>query len=173
MTGNEAVELLTPCRLDDEHATTWIDLGSGSGLFTHALAALIAPASRIWAVDKQAGFVKRENGRNVRIEALRSDFIHDELPFAGVDGILMANSLHYVKDKSAFIRKMNQCLHAASRWVIIEYDTKKANPWVPYPVDFESLQELFGQEGYKQVVKRSKRPSIYNAANMYCATVQQ
>lgn len=172
MTEREAVELLTPCRLDREHPSTWIDLGCGSGLFTYALAALLAPESRIYAVDKQPGFV-RKNGGNVLVEVLRSDFIHDQLPFADVDGIQMANSLHYVKDKSAFIRKMKRHLHAASRWVIIEYDTRKANPWVPYPVDFDNLQQLFGREGYQQVVKRSKRPSLYNAENMYCATVQQ
>ena len=66
---------------------------------------------------------------------------------------------------------MKTCLQEGGMWIIVEYDTKKANPWVPYPIHFEHLQQLFWQEGYKQVVKRSERRSRYNAANMYCATV--
>ena len=43
--------------------------------------------------------------KGVRITTHRGDFTRNEWPFDKVDGILMANSLHYSEDQEAFIRR--------------------------------------------------------------------
>src|SRR3990170_3571024 len=106
MTLSEAIAFLTPCKVDDQSPSVWTDLGCGTGLFTYALAALLARESRIYAIDKQTGFVQRQNNKQVEINPYRVDFVNQELPFSAVSGIMMANALHYVKNKGSFISKM-------------------------------------------------------------------
>ena len=43
---------------------------------------------------------------NTDIQTVQQDFVFGELPYHDIDGVLMANSLHYVKNKNHFIQKM-------------------------------------------------------------------
>jgi hypothetical protein len=52
-----------------------------------------------------------------------------------------------------------------------EYDTLRANPWVPYPIDFIRLREFFMGLNYDVIDKLSERKSIYGRANIYAASV--
>src|SRR5215216_6627587 len=90
----------------------WIDLGCGSGLFTLALANYLPPESVIKAIDKNERLLKKipDDYKGVQIQTIAADFIRDPLPAEKLDGILMANSLHYVADKGAFIEKRTSLL---------------------------------------------------------------
>ena len=68
------------------------------------------------------------------------------LPFFAVDGILMANALHYVRDKAAFIEKLKKYLKTSGELIIVEYDTVRQNRWIPYPITFEKLTETFSTQ---------------------------
>src|SRR5438105_4781901 len=98
-----------------EAGGNWADLGSGTGAFTLALADLLGAAGQIYSVDKDAGSL-REQQRAMRsafpaanVEYVNADFTQPlELP--QLDGILMANSLHYVRQKDPVLRTLRSHL---------------------------------------------------------------
>lgn len=107
------------------------------------------------------------------VDFLRANFEHDNLKLSGLDGILIANAIHYVAEKAALIRKLEPMFTGSPRFIMIEYDTDRANPWVPFPITFKQLQALFGTLGYRTIVKVSERHSAYSSGNMYCALIEK
>jgi hypothetical protein len=106
----------------------------------------------------------------VRITTHCGDFTNESWPFADLDGILMANSLHYVADQAAFIRACEPRMTSRRRFLIVEYDTSEASRWLPYPVSQVRLTGLFERAGYSITVLRS-RPSVYRRASLYAAVI--
>ena len=151
---------------------TWADLGCGSGIFTNALATLMGDVGKIYAVDKEVQDLKIEPMGKLKIEFIKLDFINDSLPFSNVDGILMANAFHYVKDKPAFIEKVKKHLKASGQMIIVEYDTVRQNRWVPYPISFENLIRTFSAAGFTYIKKIGERNSVYRSEKMYAATTK-
>src|SRR4051812_14148797 len=80
---------------------TWIDLGAGKGLFTNALSQLLPKGSKIIAVDKTKSKIEVADG--IDLVTKTGDFVTMQLE--KVDGILMANSLHYVKEQQEFLKR--------------------------------------------------------------------
>lgn len=170
----DAIRLIKNEKLMLPNPQTWADLGSGTGTFTRALAHLLAPNSTIYTMDKDKAALNQipPGIKEVYIEKLVGDFVRDALSLPPLDGILMANSLHYVKDKVALINKLRLCLHEQGCFIIIEYDTDQSNPWVPYPIKFDALLALFNAVGYYSIEKVGEHPSIYRSANIYAALIQ-
>ena len=168
----EAIDLIKPAFDENMSTETWADLGCGTGLFTRALATLVGSESHIYAVDNENQLLKGEEGF-ASIEFIRMDFISQTLPFSFLSGILMANSLHYVKDKQAFISRLKHHLVENGRIIIVEYDTTRANTWVPYPINFEQLAGLFEANGFQKTKKIGERQSIYRTDKMYACVVQR
>jgi trans-aconitate methyltransferase len=147
---------------------TWVDLGSGDGTFTLALAALLPRGSVIHAIDRDRDALARIGQHaDVRIETHVGDFAADQWPVATVDGILIANALHYVEHQRDWLRQCASRLTPAGRFLIVEYDTEQANPWVPYPVSRRALTALF--DGWGSVTWLGERPSAYRRASLYGA----
>ena len=170
----EAIALIRHDAVGATKAKRWADLGCGSGLFTRALASGQPPGSVIYAVDTDRTALTSIGSFNeVAIQPIRQDFVHTDWPFDTLDGILMANSLHYVPDKPAFIDKATRHLTATGGFLIVEYDSDRANPWVPYPLSYASLTQLFNKSGYSQVEKLHERPSLYGRANLYSAWISR
>src|SRR5512136_68248 len=102
MNHRDHVELLRPANLPS--GGVWADLGAGSGAFTLALRALVGSQAEIHAVDRDAGRLaelerlwRQRFGETARLHTIRADFTRPlELP--PLDGIVMANSLHFFKD---------------------------------------------------------------------------
>lgn len=166
----DAVDLLANSDLQSLGPTVWADLGCGSGAFTLALAELLAPGSTIHAMDRDASALRAIPAmhNDVRVMTHRGDFTSIVWPFGRVDGILMANSLHYVAGQAGFIRRCQSRMNTR-RFLIVEYDTESANRWVPYPVSRAKLTELFGAAGYPSVRFLGSRPSVYRRAALYAA----
>lgn len=164
----EAANLLAGAHLNPSQPTTWADLGCGRGVFTYALARLLAPGSTIYAIDQSPQSLRPTGGNNVAIHFQQADFEADPLPLEALDGILMANALHYVADKPALLEKLQRVRTPTAPFLIVEYDTMQANPWVPYPIDEAHLRRLFIDSGYRRVEKMGERPSVYGAMMYVC-----
>ena len=168
----EGIALIDHENLRIDGRQIWADLGCGAGFFTEALANLLPAESLIYAVDKSAALPqKRITPDGVAIQPLRGDFVQDTLPFSDLDGILMANSLHYVKEQRAFLQRVQRYLKPNHRFLIVEYDIKRKNPWVPYPLSFQMLQKLFTQAGYRAIVKVQERAPVRGFDKMYSALI--
>jgi ubiquinone/menaquinone biosynthesis C-methylase UbiE len=144
----------------------WADLGCGNGTFTKALAELLPAGSHIIAVDRE-----NQNLKIPAVDFLKANFEKEDLRLTRLDGILIANAIHYVADKTILIKKLETMFKETPKFLIIEYDTDNPNPWVPYPLSFNNLQLLFQGLGYGRINKISERPSAYRSGHMYCALI--
>jgi SAM-dependent methyltransferase len=169
----EAISLITNKRILDKRAI-WADLGCGTGLFTMALAHLLHPGSTIHAVDRnRAALNSLSPPPGIILEKLAMDFIHEELPFNHLDGILMANSLHYTEDKISLIRKLESCLKEDGLFLIVEYEINISSRWVPYPASYLTLKQLFEKLGWPLIEKLGEHPSVFQRGNIYSAVIRK
>jgi SAM-dependent methyltransferase len=169
----DAVDLLADSDVGALGPTIWADLGCGTGTFTLALADLLAAGSTIYAMDLDGPALQRipSAHKAVRIVTHRGDFTTQPWPFADLDGILMANSLHYVKHQAAFIRACESQMKSRRRFLIVEYDTSAASRWLPYPLSRTTLAHLFARAGYSSIRVLRSRPSVYRRAPFYAAAI--
>jgi len=83
----------------------------------------------------------------------------------------MANSLHFERDKLAVLRFVRGYLRPAGRLVLVEYDTDRGNPWVPYPVSFKTWTTVAADAGLRDTRRLGSVPSrflgsIYSALSL-------
>jgi ubiquinone/menaquinone biosynthesis C-methylase UbiE len=151
----------------------WADLGAGEGAFTFALAELLGPGSHITAVDRDARALRgmgEEMARRfpgVELETRTADFTRP-LSLAGLDGVVMANSLHFVRDKLPVLRSVAGMLRPGGRLLVVEYGTDQGNPWVPHPFSYASWERLAAQAGFVSTQLLHTVPSRH-LGSMYSA----
>ena len=143
---------------------TWADLGAGTGAFTLALAELVGPSGEVVAVDRDRGAL-RELEREVRpggaaVRTLGADFTKP-LALDSLDGIVMANSLHFVRDKLPVLALVHTMLKPSGRLLLVEYDTDNGNPYVPHPLSFETWRALADASGFASTRKLASVPSRF------------
>ena len=158
-------------------AGVWADLGAGSGAFTLALAEMLGPGATIHAVDRDARALAA-NARRMADDfpattllVYRADFTAS-LPIGDgrLDGLLMANSLHFVRDKGPVLALVRGYLRPGGRLVVVEYDADEGNTWVPYPLSFPTWERLATEAGFVRTARVGRVPSrflgaIYSAAS--------
>ena len=149
--------------------TTWADLGSGSGAFTLALADLLGPAGTIHAVDRDGAALRAQAeaiGRRFPRTTLHqhhADFTKP-LDLPTLDGVVMANSLHFVRDKLPVLVLVRGYLRPAGRLVLVEYDAEHGNPWVPYPISAGRWPSLAAAAGFEDIRELTRVPSRFLGA---------
>jgi ubiquinone/menaquinone biosynthesis C-methylase UbiE len=152
----------------------WADLGCGDGTFTLALADRLGSDARIVAVDQDPAALSRLRRRlrqRANITLIEGDFTGsmDLLP-EGVawDGILFANSLHYVPEPEDVLKRWASRLRVEGRAVFVEYDRRTANRWVPYPISPRRLAEIAASAGLSDPRITAAIPSAFTG-RLYAA----
>ena len=113
----------------------------------------MGPGARITAVDRDAGALKKlteQIGKrfpDVALETAAADFTRP-LGLSGLDGIVMANSLHFVRDKAPVLESVRNMLRPGGTLIIVEYGTDRGNPWVPHPFSYERWERMAAQAGF-------------------------
>ena len=155
---------------------TWADLGAGSGNFTFALRELLNADATIWAVDRDARAVAAIRARlaaeqaGASINPLQAQV--ERLPvLPPLDGILMANLLHFIRDQTGLLRRLAGLLKSGGRVLVVEYEQSLPVPWVPFPVSFARLQTLAREAGLGEPVPIGTRRSPSSGRGMYAAVM--
>jgi ubiquinone/menaquinone biosynthesis C-methylase UbiE len=165
MDHNDHVNLLKPA--DIKPGGSWADLGAGSGAFTFATRELTGPTANIHAVDKDSASLNdleqayhARFGDSQNLHLIVGDFSRT-LDIPALDGIVMANSLHFFKDKEKVLRHVSSYLKPNGILLIVEYNVDSGNPWVPYPFSFETYCKLAPRAEFSTPRLLAKVPSRF------------
>ena len=162
----------------DRTGGVWADFGAGWGAFTLAIRDLAGPECEIYAVDRDRSALA--SLRDGMIRMFPETYLHllegdirqpPELP--PLDGIVAANSLHYVdrKRQAVTLQRWRSLLNADGRIVLVEYDSNNPNQWVPYPISFERLGRLTREAGLPAPTLLAEHPSRWSGG-IYAAMIE-
>jgi ubiquinone/menaquinone biosynthesis C-methylase UbiE len=159
------VNLLRPADLAPGGA--WADLGAGSGAFTLALRELVGPEADIYAVDRDRARLNELErahqarfGASANLQLRYADFTRPmDLP--PLDGVVMANSLHFFKDKGSILRHVATLLKPGGVLLLVEYNVDRGNFWVPHPLSFETFRALAPRAGFSEPRLLARHPSSF------------
>jgi SAM-dependent methyltransferase len=142
----------------------WADLGAGDGVFTRALAVLVGSAGQVFAVDEDNRALSAVRAwaasATATVTVLRAD-VTKPLDLPPLDGVVMANILHFVADAEAVLPRIVSLLKPGGRLVLIEYEGRRPGRWVPHPVSFARFHQLAAAAGLAEPRVAARRPSHY------------
>ena len=125
------------------------DVGAGSGYFARRVSKAVGPTGEVRAIDIAPEVLeylearaRREGLANIRVQRVTPD--DPQLPPGGVDTILMVDTLHYVKDRGVYAKKLRAGLAPGGRVVVIDFVPKspEERPWGPPPEQKMSREEV-------------------------------
>lgn len=144
----------------------WADFGSGGGAFTLALADLLGPSAEIHSIDADAGALARQRRSmawafpGVNLITYNADF-SQPLDLPQLDGLVVANALHYVSHKDPVVRRLAGYLRQGGHFLVVEYDTNRGNRWVPYPFSYERWVTIAARCGLEGTQLLAQAPSSF------------
>ncbi len=155
---------------------TWADFGAGGGAFTLALADCLGASGTIYSVDQDASALHQNQQAltsrfpNITAHYLTADFTQP-LDLPPLDGLVMANSLHFHRNKQPILRQLISYLKPGGRFVVVEYNVDHGNTWVPYPFTYTSWVALAASVGLTDTRQLAARPTrflheIYSAVSL-------
>lgn len=165
MDHHDHVNLLRPANLTQ--GGTWADLGAGSGAFTLALRELVGLDATIYAVDKdrraldQLGATHRARFGSSRNLVLLHQDLTNPIHVPPLDGVVMANSLHFFRDQEKVLRHVHALLKLNGALLLVEYNVDSGNTWVPHPLSLETYQVLASRAGFIEPRLLVKIPSRF------------
>lgn len=146
----------------------WAEFGSGRGAFTLALVELIGPGGMIYSVDKnkaalrdQARIIEKRHSTNQpAVHYLHGDYTQP-LSLPPLNGVLMANTLHFHEDKAAILSSILDYLLPGGCLILVEYNADYGNAWVPYPLSYNKWETLTSEAGFINTSLLLKVPSSF------------
>ncbi|MEP7189667.1 MAG: class I SAM-dependent methyltransferase [Roseiflexaceae bacterium] len=153
---------------------TWADLGAGTGNFSWALAELIGAQGTIYAIDRDAKAIRALHQRiaqaapGTTIIPQQADLTRP-LDLPTLDGVLMANALHFIRDQDAALALVAGYLRPGGRLLLVEYDLRSRLPWVPFPVSLAHLAQLAAAAGFEPPTEIGRRASPSSGTAMFAA----
>ncbi|MFW6097963.1 MAG: class I SAM-dependent methyltransferase [Chloroflexota bacterium] len=145
---------------------TWADFGSGTGAFSLALAELIGSQATLYAIDRDKGTLRRqEEAMRRRFPALQVHYLAADytrpLDLPPLDGVVMANALHFQRHKDGAVQRIYSYLRPGGRLILVEYNVDRGNPWVPHPLSFQSWETVAQRNGFVDTRLMATRPSRF------------
>jgi SAM-dependent methyltransferase len=97
------------------------------------------------------------------VQTVQADFtqplpLPDPVPF---DGLLLANSLHFVRNKRPVLTHLVNLLRPGGTVVIIEYNAARGNWAVPHPLRDETCVQLMTDAGLHAAHIVNREPSSF------------
>lgn len=153
----------------------WADVGSGIGYFTLALCQLLGPEAEIYSIDRNTRALEKQKrglgklAPEAKVHYVAADFTQP-LDLPPLDGVVMANALHYVRleRQGPVLAGIASHLKPDGVFILVEYEARFGNPWVPYPVNYSSFEYLASEAGLRDVRRIAALPSSF-MREMYSA----
>jgi len=164
MNHTDHVNLLRPGI--PESGGLWADLGSGRGAFTLALADILGETGSIISVDKDRGALRdqelamRSRFPSAHVDYRAADFSRP-LDLPPLDGVVMANSLHYFSRKGPLVEHVRSMLKPGGRLIVVEYNVDRGNFAVPHPLTYPQWVELAARAGFAETRLLGTVPSSF------------
>lgn len=146
----------------------WADIGCGDGIFTRLLLEWLTPDSTVVAVDQDGGALHRlvqdlPAAQRAAVQTVQTDFtqplaLPDSTPF---DGMVLANSLHFVRQKLPVLTHLIRLLRPGGTAIIIEYNAARGNWAVPHPFRDETCLQLMADAGLQGAHIVNREPSSF------------
>lgn len=170
----EHAEMVALIRGGVPNGGTWADLGAGTGNFTWALAELLGAHATIYALDRDARAIEAQLARVQRERPSatiipRQADVTRALELPPLDGVLMANLLHFIRDQHTFLQRVRGMLRPEGRLIVVEYEQALPIPWVPFPVPFARLAERAAEAGFATLTQIGTRRSPSSGRVLYAA----
>ena len=144
----------------------WADFGAGTGAFTLALADCLGGSGTIHAIDQdEAGLRQNQQAVVARFPGIASHYLVADftkpLPLPSLDGLIIANALHFHRRKEPILSQLISYLKPGGRFVVVEYNTDQGNQWVPYPFTYTAWEALAAFVGLTDTHQLAIRPSRF------------
>lgn len=147
----------------------WADIGSGTGIFTATLYEVLGEGAVIYSVERNQHTLEKQRRAlsarypHAQIHYRNADFTQP-LDLPPLDGIVMANALHYVplEHQEAALKHLCTYLKPGhGKFIIVEYESRRGNLWVPHPVNYASFEYLAGAAGLSDIRRLAAIPSSF------------
>lgn len=168
---NQAIQFLQPAI--PKQKGIWADIGAGSGIFTKALDQLLAKKSTIYALDRNIRSLNNLRLENTELQVVQQDF-NQKMDLPKLDGIIMANALHYSSNPIKTLEPILDCLKPNGLFIFIEYELNTPRPpWIPYPIPFNKFKEITKNLPVSLPVELNRLPSTFGNNYIYLAKIQK
>ncbi|MFQ5977389.1 MAG: class I SAM-dependent methyltransferase [Candidatus Heimdallarchaeota archaeon] len=130
-------------------AGPWLELGSGIGNNTFPLSEKVG---LVIALDMSSRDLMAQRQKKTEIYPLQADF-QVRLPIRtdSLGGIFSSFSLHFVKEPALVFREVGRVLRPGGTFILVEYQTSKSVPWIPFPLPKKSALRLLYHEGFESI----------------------
>ena len=150
------------------HGGVWADFGAGRGNFTRALRDRIGPDATLYAIDRDANALRAHRDA----QTLCADFTQPiDLP--PLDGILMANALHWIRRPAPVLALLAGYLRPGGRLLLVEYDVRWPRGYIPFPVPYPRFETLAQAAGLQAVAHIGQRESPSGGVAMYAGLARK
>ena len=154
-----------------EPGETVADIGAGTGYFTVRIARAVGPEGTVLAHDISPQMLEflgkrleAEQLENVQMKKVERD--DAMIPEKGVNTIIMVDTIHYIKERTEYVKRLREGLKPGGRFVIIDYRVKpfEERPWGPPPqqqIPKEQLNSEIEAAGFERVADHDFLPEQY------------
>jgi len=111
------------------------DIGSGSGIFTVAMARAVGPSGKVYAVDIDQEMldhvVERARAEGLtNVEGVMGEYDDPELPVTDVDFAFYHRTLHMIEHRQAHLNATAKYLAPDGRIVVVEQNRETTRIWM-------------------------------------------
>jgi len=130
------------------------DLGSGSGLFTRPISSKVGEKGMVFAIDIDPELLKHieKTAENHNIRTVLAAEDDPKIP-ERVDLIVIIDTLHHIRNREAYLKKLRNYLQPSGRIAIIDFNKDWPADHAQMKYTLEELEGWMKASGFNRVEK--------------------
>jgi cyclopropane fatty-acyl-phospholipid synthase-like methyltransferase len=131
------------------------DLGAGSGLFTRPIAGKVGEKGTVFAIDIDPELLKHIDKSAENPAVIRTVLAAEDDPKIPerVDLIVIIDTLHHIRNREAYLKKLRNYLQPSGRIAILDFSKEWPAGHEQMKYSLEELEGWMKSAGYKRVEK--------------------